>query len=72
MLMCHQSQLTWLQDHDQIDIVDFMEITNRYRGLQSGARYAECFRCEGSWPRQQPRRLLPQPAERETHAASSA
>jgi hypothetical protein len=59
MLLCHQSQIAWLKEHDRIDIVDFMEVTNRFRGIQSGVQYAEGFRSESSWPRQKTHRLLP-------------
>ncbi len=59
MLGCHESQLLFLQEHDSVDFLEFMEITNRSRGLQCGARYAEGFRQHEVWGRKVARRLLP-------------
>jgi LmbE family N-acetylglucosaminyl deacetylase len=59
MLKCHQSQVTWLQEHDGIDLEDFVTVMARARGLQCGVRYAEGFRQLRRWPRIVPRRLLP-------------
>jgi LmbE family N-acetylglucosaminyl deacetylase len=59
MLGCHESQLKWLQDHDDVDIIEFMEVVAHARGLQCGVAYAEGFRAEDVWPRSVPRRLLP-------------
>lgn len=59
MLACHDSQLTWLKDHDNIDIMEFMEVVARTRGFQCNAPYAEGFRREDVWPRTPPDRLLP-------------
>ena len=36
MLEAHESQLTWLRDHDGIDIVEQMRAATRFRGLQCG------------------------------------
>ena len=44
MLEAHDSQLTWLRDHDGIDVVEQMRAASRFRGLQCGVRYAEGFR----------------------------
>lgn len=59
MLACHESQLKWLKDHDNIDILEFMEVVARARGLQCGVSYAEGFRSEDVWPRTPARRSLP-------------
>lgn len=59
MLACHESQITWLKEHDNIDILDFMDAVARFRGLQCGVRFAEAFRVEDVWPRTVPRRVLP-------------
>ncbi len=59
MLECHQSQVRWLREHDNIDIVDFITVMARSRGLQCGAQYAEGFRLLRVWPRIPTRRLLP-------------
>ncbi len=59
MLECHQSQLVWLRDHDNIDIVEKSKIFARYRGFQCGVKYAECFRQCMVDLKVVPRRLLP-------------
>jgi LmbE family N-acetylglucosaminyl deacetylase len=59
MLACHESQYRWLKDHDNIDIMEFMEGVARTRGFQCGVLYAEGFSCEDVWPRTPLRRLLP-------------
>ena len=43
MLEAHESQLTWLRDHDGVDIVEQMRAATRFRGLQCGVKYAEGF-----------------------------
>jgi len=59
MLEAQQSQLTWLRDHDGIDIVEQMKTTTRFRGLQCGVQYAEGFAQCLTWLRGTTRRLLP-------------
>jgi N-acetylglucosamine malate deacetylase 1 len=59
MLGCHESQLAWLKDHDGINALDFIDIMAHSRGLQCGVTLAEGFRCEPSWGRMRPFRLLP-------------
>ena len=59
MLEAHESQLTWLRDHDGVDIVEEMKTTTRFRGQQCGVRYAEGFVPCLTWLRPRPRRLLP-------------
>lgn len=59
MLSAHRSQLTWMADHDRIDFVEFMQAHTRFRGLQSGVKYAEGFRRCATWPRQPTTRVLP-------------
>lgn len=59
MMRAHASQITWLKDHDNIDILDFITTMAKLRGLQCGAAYAEGFRAEAVWPRGTTRRLLP-------------
>jgi LmbE family N-acetylglucosaminyl deacetylase len=44
MLEAHQSQLTWLKDHNDVDIVEQMRTMTRFRGQQCGVEYAEGFR----------------------------
>lgn len=36
MLAEHQSQITWLKDHDNLDILEFIKICGRFRGFQCG------------------------------------
>lgn len=59
MIECHSSQLKWLKDHDNIDILDFIDVMARSRGIQSGVKYAEGFRFKPVWPRQHTYRILP-------------
>jgi N-acetylglucosamine malate deacetylase 1 len=59
MLEAHESQLTWLRDHDGIDVVDQMRVATRFRGLQCGVTYAEGFVPCLTWLRGTTRRLLP-------------
>jgi N-acetylglucosamine malate deacetylase 1 len=59
MLEAHESQLTWLRDHDGIDVVEQMRAATRFRGLQCGVTYAEGFRPCLTWLRGTTRRLLP-------------
>jgi len=58
-LLCHQSQVKWMMDHDQIDIVEFMRTLARCRGIQASVPYAEGFRAAKLWPRLQTERVLP-------------
>ena len=44
MLNCHESQIKWMRDHDNIDFPDMVKTCSRYRGFQCGADYAEGFR----------------------------
>jgi N-acetylglucosamine malate deacetylase 1 len=55
----HQSQVTWLRDHDGIDVVDQMRTATHYRGMQCGVSYAEGFVPCQTWLRGTTRRLLP-------------
>jgi len=59
MLEAHQSQLTWLRDHDGVDIVEQMKTVSRFRGQQCGVAYAEGFAPCLTWLRGTTRRLLP-------------
>jgi LmbE family N-acetylglucosaminyl deacetylase len=59
MLSRHQSQVKWLFDHDQIDILASIELSARTRGFQCNAVLAEGFRPEFVWPRLRTYRVLP-------------
>ena len=59
MLEAHASQLTWLRDHDGIDVVEEMKTVSRFRGQQCRVAYAEGFVPCQTWLRGTTRRLLP-------------
>ncbi len=59
MLECHESQLKWMRDHDNIDFAEFVKTCARFRGLQCGVQYAEAFSVCRAWPKVVPERLLP-------------
>jgi N-acetylglucosamine malate deacetylase 1 len=59
MLEAHESQLTWLRDHDGVDVVEQMRTTTRFRGQQCGVAFAEGFAPCLTWLRGTTRRLLP-------------
>jgi len=43
MLSCHESQLVWLKDHDDIDIIEIQRTNAAQRGSQCDVKYAEAF-----------------------------
>jgi LmbE family N-acetylglucosaminyl deacetylase len=59
MMECHASQVVWLKEHDNLDILDFIATCAKYRGLQCGVPYAEAFTLCNRWPRLRTERLLP-------------
>ena len=59
MLSCHESQLTWIKEHDHVDFLDMMETQNKLRGYQVGCKFAEGFRFARKWLRIGTSRLLP-------------
>lgn len=59
MMECHESQVVWLKEHDNLDIVDLIHTCAKYRGLQCGVPFAEAFTPANRWPRLRPERLLP-------------
>ena len=59
MLACHKSQSPWLEQQYNMSYLDFIEYTGRYRGLQCGARFAECFQPSPTWPKRIEAALLP-------------
>ena len=58
-LNCHQSQLIWMKDHDNIDFAEMVRAFSRTRGLQAGVMYAEAFMQVTGWGRMTVKRLLP-------------
>ncbi len=59
MLRKHASQLASMKEHSDADIMDMLEVMARFRGLNSGCRYAEGFRREEAFHRVKAYRLLP-------------
>jgi len=59
MLACHESQVVWLMDHDQSDVLEDTRALARVRGIQCGVKYAEGFRRCTVGGRLVPKRLLP-------------
>lgn len=51
MLRKHDSQLTWLKEHDHVDIIEFVETLSRLRGIQAGCSHAEGFVQHMVWAR---------------------
>ena len=59
MVSKHQSQVTWLKEHDNLYVLDMVETVAKFRGWQSGVKYAEGFCPCLRWPRITTERLLP-------------
>ncbi len=59
MLACHKSQSSWLEDQYQMTYLDFIDCVGRFRGLQCGVEYAECFQASPMWPKRATGILLP-------------
>ncbi|MBP1988617.1 PIG-L deacetylase family protein [Paenibacillus eucommiae] len=51
MLKQHESQLVWLKEHDNVDVLDLMETLSKFRGVQAGCKYAEGFIQHMAWTR---------------------
>lgn len=58
-LECHESQLRWMLEHDNIDFADMVRTCSKYRGYQCGVAYAEGFRPYNVYPRYSTKNLLP-------------
>ncbi len=58
-LECHESQLKWMLEHDNIDFADMVRTCSKYRGYQCGVPYAEGFRPYNVYPRYSTKNLLP-------------
>ena len=46
MMSCHESQMAWTADNfntDESDFLEMIEIMGKFRGMQSGVKYAEGF-----------------------------
>ena len=58
-LECHESQLKWMLEHDNIDFADMVRTCSKCRGYQCGVAYAEGFRPYNVYPRYSTKQLLP-------------
>ena len=58
-LQCHESQLKWMLEHDDIDFADMVKTCSKYRGYQCGVPFAEGFRPYSVYPRFSTKNLLP-------------
>ena len=56
---CHESQVKWMLDHDDVDFLDMVRTWAKYRGYQCGTKYAEGFRPYNVYPRFSTKNLLP-------------
>lgn len=59
MIEAHESQLAWLRQRRDVDLVEQMTTAARFRGNQCGVAYAEAFAPCLTWLRARPYRLLP-------------
>lgn len=59
MMQCHESQLVWLKEHDNVDIVAEMKTRAAFWGRHCGVEYAEVFRPLLADGRMRPYRVLP-------------
>ena len=59
MLECHESQLVWMREHDNVDFADMVKTFAKYRGYQCGAGYAEGFVQCKAYLKGTTKRLLP-------------
>lgn len=59
MMLCHQSQVVWLKEHDNLDVLELIDTSAKFRGLQCGAPFAEAFTQAFRWTRLRAERLLP-------------
>lgn len=50
MLASHKSQGGWLEAQYGMTYLEFMECVARFRGIQCGVRYAECFQSSPTFP----------------------
>lgn len=59
MMNCHQSQVVWLKEHDNLDVMELIDNSGKFRGLACGVPYAEGFTQAYRWLRLRSERLLP-------------
>ena len=58
-LSCHDSQITWMREHDKFVFIDFVSSSSKVRGCQCGVEYAEGFRADLHYGRMTTKRFLP-------------
>jgi LmbE family N-acetylglucosaminyl deacetylase len=59
MLLEHKSQFEMMSARVGSDLIDVIEVTSRFRGLQASVKYAEAFRLLRTALRTPTKRLLP-------------
>ncbi len=59
MMDCHESQVKWLKDHDNMDFLDMARTMSRFRGYQCDTGCAEGFTYCSTYHKLSTRRLLP-------------
>jgi LmbE family N-acetylglucosaminyl deacetylase len=59
MVLAYESEIKIWENDAVVPWMEWMEVTCRYRGIQSGVRFAEAFRPLRRWGHLSPRRLLP-------------
>lgn len=59
MMLCYESEIAAWEDNPVVPWMEWMEVTGRFRGIQSGVWYAEAFRRCRKWGHLRPERILP-------------
>ncbi|GAH86733.1 unnamed protein product, partial [marine sediment metagenome] len=59
MLKQHKSQLKFVKDLSNIDLIEMTEVCSKFRGYQCNAKYAEGYIQSIVWPRNSTSRVLP-------------
>ena len=59
MILSHKSQQTYLSEYRNNDFLEEALVQSRFRGIQSGVKYAEAFRCLRLAMRGRADRILP-------------
>jgi LmbE family N-acetylglucosaminyl deacetylase len=59
LVALHRSQMANMKSVGGWDLVEYIEIVSRFRGLQAGSQYAEAFQSCVRWPRNPALRAFP-------------
>ena len=59
MFKCHESQVGWMEEASSFDFIDVVETVAKFRGYNSGVKYAEGFKRLNAWYRGTACRVLP-------------